>query len=60
MKLTSDVKQRNKEVNIIDPNPNNSFERKKKFTGSNAEVNPKKAYLQDKTIINPKAYPYQQ
>ena len=39
MKLTSDVKQ-NKEVNIIDPNPNDSYKTKKKFTGSYTEVNP--------------------
>ena len=31
----------NKEVNIIDPNPNNSYKTKKKFTGSYTEVNPK-------------------
>ena len=40
MKLTSDVKQKNKEVNIIDPNPNNSYKTKKNFTGSYTEVNP--------------------
>ena len=38
--LTSDVKQRNKEVNIIDPNPNNSYKTKKKFIGSYTEVDP--------------------
>ena len=31
----------NEEVNIIDPNPNNSSKTKKNFTGSYAEVNPK-------------------
>ena len=33
----------NKEVNIIDPNPNSSYKTKKKFTGlrSYTEVNPK-------------------
>ena len=30
-----------KEVNIIDPNPNNSYKTKKKFTCSYTEVNPK-------------------
>ena len=30
----------NKEVNIIDPNPNNSYKTKKKFAGSYTEVNP--------------------
>ena len=33
-------KKENKEVNIIDPNPNNSYKTKKKFTGSYTEVNP--------------------
>ena len=41
VKLTSDVKQKkNKEVNITDPNPYNSYKTKKKFTGSYTEVNP--------------------
>ena len=40
MKLTSDVNKENKEVNIIDPNPNNSYKTKKKFAGSYTEVNP--------------------
>ena len=31
----------NKEVNIIDPNPNNNYETKKNFTGFYTEVNPK-------------------
>ena len=39
MKLTSDVEEY-KEVNIIDPNPNNSYKTKKNFTGSYTEVNP--------------------
>ena len=30
----------NKEVNTIDPNPNNSYKTKKKFTGSYTEGNP--------------------
>ena len=41
VKLTSDIKQRNKEVNIIDPNPNNSYITKKKFTDSYTELSPK-------------------
>jgi len=36
----SDVKQKNKEVKITDPNPNNSYKTKKNFTGSYSEVNP--------------------
>ena len=39
---TSDVKQREyKEVNIKDPNPDNSYMTKRHFTGFCTEVNPK-------------------
>ena len=38
--LTSDVlNKENKEVNIIDPNSNNSYKTKKTFTGFHTEVN---------------------
>ena len=40
VKLTSDEKKENKEVNIIDPNTNISYKTKNKFTGSYTEVNP--------------------
>ena len=42
--------QENKEANILDPNPNNSYKTKKKFTGSYTEVNPK--YAVDGSIVN--------
>lgn len=35
----------NKEVKIIDPNPNNSYRTKKNFTAFYAEVNPSKGNL---------------
>ena len=41
MKLTSDVKQRKQRSQHNNPNPNNSYKTKKKFTGSYTEVNPK-------------------
>ena len=34
------MKQKNKKVNIIDSNPNNSYKTKKNFTGFYTEVNP--------------------
>ena len=37
-----------KEVNMIDPNPNNSCKTKKKFTGSYTEVNSKIASIWSK------------
>ena len=57
--LTSDVKQKNKEVNTIDPKPNNSYKTKKNLTGFYTEVNPKIglaalikfAFMLSKTII---------
>ena len=43
MTLTSDVKIRKQEANIIDPNLNNSYIAKKNFTGFYTEVNPRNA-----------------
>ena len=40
VKLTSDVKQRKQRSWHNNPNPNNSYKTKKKFTGSYTEVNP--------------------
>ena len=46
MKFTSD--KENKEFNIIDPKPNNSYKTTKNFTGSYTEVNPNLPVVQAK------------
>ena len=42
--------KQNKEVNIIDPNPNNSYKTKKNFTGFYTEVNPCNT-MEDQTLL---------